>query len=175
MRIFLDTCTFNFILDNGEFIFDGVPPPKEFNKRITEDIRAFYNLFFIQIRDSWQLAISHLTYKEIINTNNPKQKYHLENWFLDVWDYWMTVLNESKDIPPPDERERIKLKLLNSGILDVIPDYNDKLLICDAISYHCDVFCTRDWKSILKHRANISSLPIQIITPLEWWNLIRNK
>jgi len=154
MRIFLDTCTFNFILDNGEFIFDGVPPPKEFNKRITEDIRAFYNLFFIQIRDSWQLAISHLTYKEIINTNNPKQKYHL---------------------PPPDERERIKLKLLNSGILDVIPDYNDKLLICDAISYHCDVFCTRDWKSILKHRANISSLPIQIITPLEWWNLIRNK
>ena len=77
-RAFLDTSSLNFILEYGEYIFDGVAPPTTLSKRIINDIKAFYNVFLTGKRASWQLAISPFTYKEVIETQDATKKYYLE-------------------------------------------------------------------------------------------------
>lgn len=79
---------------------------------------------------------------------------------------------ENNDLPSFVEAERIRVQLLASRVIDVLPDLEDRLLICDAVVHRCDCFCTRDWGTILKHRHALRELPIQIITPTEWWALI---
>ena len=171
-RAFLDTSSLNFILDNGEYIFDAVTPPVSLSGRQLQDIDAFYNIFFTGKRASWQLAISPFTYKEIISTQNANQRYYLQNWFMEVWHYWLGILEQANDLPSFVEAEHTKIELLSSGILDAILDIEDRILICDAIVYRCDCFCTRDWRTILKHRDHLKGLPIKILTPTEWWELI---
>ena len=171
-RAFLDTSSLNFILEYGENIFDGVSPPTNLKKRIIEDINAFYNIFLSGQRLLWQLAISPLTYSEIMRTQEPSKKYYLERWFTEVWDYWLGIFGKDKSLPSLVEAEYTKTKLLLSRILDILPDVNDRILICDAVIYKCDCFCTRDWKTLLKHRDSLASLPIKIVTPTEWWNLL---
>ena len=172
-RAFLDTISLNFILEYGECIFDGLAPPETLNRRMIEDIDAFFNIFLTGKRASWQLAISPFTYREVENTQDVTKKHYLQNWFMEVWDYWLSILEDNDDLPSFVEAEQTKIKLLSSGILDILPDIEDKMLICDAVVYRCDCFCTRDWKTILRYRAKLASLPIKIITPTEWWNLIR--
>jgi len=172
-RVFLDTSSLNFILECGEYIFDGVTPPATLSKRIIKDIDAFYNIFLTGKRASWQLAISPFTYKEIIGTKDTTKKYYLENWFMEIWHYWLNILEQNNDLPSFIEAEHTRINLLSSGILDILPNIGDRILVCDAIVYRCDCFCTRDWKTILKYREHLKSLPIRIITPSEWWNLIR--
>lgn len=171
-RAFLDTNTLNFILDNGEYIFDAITPPGSLTKRQHQDIDALHNIFLTGRRASWQLAISPFTYKEVISTQNTKQQYYLKNWFQEVWHYWLGILEKANDLPSFIEAEHERIKLLSSGVLDVLPDIEDRILMCDAIVYRCDCFCTRDWKTLLKHRNYLKSLPIKIITPTEWWRLI---
>lgn len=171
-RAFLDTSTLNFILEHGEYIFDGVNPPSSLGKRMIQDIDALYNVFFTGKRASWQLAISPFSYKEVISTADRAKRYYLENWFMEVWHYWLGILEHANDLPSFIEAEHTRIKLLSSGILDVLPDIEDRILICDAIVYNCDCFCTRDWKTILKYRSQLASLPIRILTPIEWWKLI---
>lgn len=172
-RAFLDTCSLDFILEHGECIFDGVTPLEALSKRVIRDIQAFYNIFLTGKRASWQLALSPFTYKEVISTENPTKRYYLDSWFMDVWNYWLGVLEESIDVPSFVEAEHTRVKLLSSGILDILSDIEDRILLCDAIVYRCDCFCTRDWNTILKYRGHLASLPIKIITPTEWWELIR--
>ncbi len=171
-RAFLDTSTLNFILDNGEYIFDATTPPSSLSKRQLQDIDAFYNIFLTGKRASWQLAISTFTYKEVISTQDTNKRYYLENWFQEVWHYWLGILEQANDLPSFIEAEHRRIELLSSGILDVLPDIEDRILMCDAIVYRCDCFCTRDWKTILKHRHILKGLPIKILTPIEWWKLI---
>lgn len=172
-RAFLDTSSFNFILEHGECIFEGVTPHPKLSKRILADINAFYNIFLTGERATWQLAVSPFTYREIISTQGPTKRHYLQNWFMDVWDYWLGIIDENNDLPSFIEAEHTKIHLLSSGVLDVLTDVEDRLLICDAIVYKCDCFCTRDWKTILRKRDYLASLPIKIITPTEWWNIIK--
>lgn len=171
-RVFLDTNTLNFILDNGEYVFDAATPPGSLTKRQRQDVAALHNVFLTGERASWQLAISPSTYEEIIRTRHEGQRRYLESWFQDVWHYWLSVLEEADDLPSRTEAEHQKIELLSCGILDVLPDMEDRILICDAIVYRCECFCTRDWKTILKYRTYLTSLPLRIVTPTEWWGLI---
>jgi hypothetical protein len=172
-RVFLDTSSLNFILEYGEYIHDAVSPPATLSRWVIDDIDAFYNIFLIGERASWQLAISPLTYKEVITNNESTKRHHLEKWFTDVWDYWLSILEGDNDLPSFAEAECTKIELLSSGILDILDDVEDRMLICDAIVYRCDCFCTTDWRTILKHRDHLKSLPIKIITPIEWWSFTR--
>ena len=171
-RSFLDTSTLNFILENGEYIFDGVSPPNSLGIRQSQDIDAFSNIFLAGKRASWQLAISPFSYKEVISTQDETRRHYLQNWFMEVWYYWLGILEQGNDLPSFIEAENTKIKLLSSGILDILPDIEDRILICDAVVYNCDCFCTRDWRTVLKYRDNLVSLPIKIISPTEWWKFI---
>jgi len=171
-RAFLDTCSVNFILDNGEYIFENIKIDDNISERIKNDIEAFKNIFITGRRASWQLAVSPLTYTEIIKTNNPERKRYLEIWFNEVYNYWLEILNISNDLPSFVDAEKIKTDLLSSGRLDKIPGTIDRLLICDAVVYRCDFFCTRDYKTILKFRNDLRFLNIDFISPSEWWSKI---
>lgn len=172
-RVFLDTSSLNFILEYGEQIFDGIASPENSSGRIIEDIDAFYNIFLTGQRANWQLAISPFTYREVIKTQDAKKRYYLERWLMNVWDYWLNIIKTNNNLPSFMEAEDIKIKLLSSGVLDVLPDVEDRVLLSDAIVYRCDYFCTRDWQTILKYRGHLETLPVKIITPSEWWCLIR--
>ncbi|MFA5115767.1 MAG: hypothetical protein WC486_00615 [Candidatus Omnitrophota bacterium] len=173
-RIFLDTSSLNFILEHGDCIFDNiVVSDEELERRTVEDISAFNNIFSVGERAMWQIAVSPFTHSEIIKTQDAKKLHYLKGWFMDVWDYWNTILEENNDFPSFAEAERMKIEILSSGILDILPDVEDRMLICDAAAYKCDYFCTRDWRTILKHREHLISLPVKMITPTEWWNLIK--
>ena len=172
-RIFLDTCVVNFMLDYGEQIHDGVPSPAGTSKRIVRDINALYNITLVGQRAMWQLAISPHTYQEIASTHDERRLYQLETWFDDLWQYWLGVIHESDDLPSFIEAEDTRVRLLSSGSLNVLPDVADRILVCDATVYRCELFCTRDWTTILKHRADLRGLPLDIVTPAEWWTKIR--
>ncbi len=120
----------------------------------------------------WQLAISPSTYKEVMETKDLSKKYCLNKWFSEVWNYWVETIKGNNDLPSFIEAEAMKIQLLSSGLLNTLPDRNDRILICEAIVYKCDCFCTRDWKTILRKREYLKNLPIKIITPSEWWRLI---
>jgi hypothetical protein len=172
-RIFLDTCVVNFILDFGEQIHDGVAVPPQVDERDALDIEAFYNLFLVGQRAMWQLAISPHTYFEIARTREDSRRSGLDRWFQELWQYWQSIVDASDDLPTFIEAEDHRVRTLSSGYLDTLPDVGDRVLLCDAIVYRCELFCTRDWSTIIRHRSELKGLPIEIVTPSEWWARIR--
>ena len=172
-RVFLDTCVVNFILDHSEEIHEGVAPPAHTGDRVLRDIEALYNIFLVGQRAMWQFAISPHTYQEIAATQNPHRQYHLESWFGELWQYWRGIIHENDDLPTFIEAEDARVGLLTSSTIDALPDLSDRVLLCDAVVYRCEIFCTRDWRTILKHRSKIKGLPLEILTPAEWWAKIQ--
>ena len=172
-RVFLDTCVVNFMLDYGEQIHDGAPVPAHTGDRISRDIEALYNIMLVGQRAMWQLAISPHTYQEIAATKAVRRRDQLHIWFEDLWQYWLSVIHGNDDLPSFIEAEDTRVRLLASGSLNVLPDVADRILVCDATVYRCELFCTRDWTTILKHRADLRGLPLDIVTPAEWWTKIQ--
>jgi hypothetical protein len=172
-RVFLDTCVVNLALDYGEQLHDGIPVPEGLAPRLTRDIEALCGIFDTGQRAFWQFAISPYTYREVTTTTDPSRCYELERWFFEIWHYWREFFHSADDLPSFTEAEETRLSLLASGVLDILPDIADRLLICDAVVYNCDAFCTRDWRTILKHRGSLKDLPLRIITPDEWWSEIK--
>lgn len=172
-RVFLDTCVVNFILDYGEQIHEGVAVPAGTAERVAMDIDALYNIFRVGERAHWQLAVSPHTYQEVLQTANPQRQHDLDRWFRDVWQYWRDVIDQNNDLPSFIEAEHARVDLLASGALDALPDLSDRVLICDAVVYNCDLFCTRDWTTILRHRARLANVPFEVVSPVEWWARIQ--
>lgn len=172
-RVFLDTCAINFILDHGESIHEFNDSAPDTPERVRVDIEAFQGIFATGQRAFWELAVSPHTYREVVATRDPTRMGVLHLWFLDIWNYWREVLHSSTDLPSFSEAEELRVALLSSGALDVLPDLSDRILLIDAVLYRCDLFCTRDWSTIVKHRDALADLPVRIVTPKEWWNTIR--
>ena len=172
-RVFLDTCVVNFILDYGEQIHENTPPPDDADDRVRQDIQALRDVFFVGNRAHWQLAISPHTWQEVRQTQDPRRRHSLESWFHEIWQYWCDVINQDDDLPSLIEAERLRVQLLSAGHLDALPDLPDRILICDAVAYRCELFCTRDWSTILRNRDFIGQLPLTIVSPVEWWARIR--
>ena len=171
-RVFLDTCVVNFMLDYGEQIHDGAPVPVGADERTVRDIEALYNIMLVGQRAMWQLAISPHTYQEIAATKTARRRAYLETWFNDLWQHWLNIIHEDDDLPSFIEAEDTRIRLLASGNLNVLLDVMDRILVCDATVYRCELFCTRDRATILKHRADLKWLPLDIVTPAEWWTKI---
>ncbi len=172
-RVFLDTCVVNLILDYGEQIHENAPISDELPPRLRGDVGALAGIFLTGQRAFWQFAISPVTYREVTATSDPTRAFQLESWLFEIWHYWREFLHGASDLPSFAEAEEQRLELLSSGVLDSLPDVSDRVLICDAVAYRCDAFCTRDWSTILKHRQHLASLPLKIITPAEWCAEIR--
>jgi len=172
-RIFLDTSCLNFIVENGDYLFDGCEIPEKVTERQYVDLESLYNMFRTGKRAFWQIMVSRTSFGEVWNTSNLKKRMDLKNWVSEIWIYWNELLINSKDIPTSTELDRIIKIWIDSGKLDILPDKTDRFLICEAIAYNCDCFLTRDFKTILKHRDQLKRiLSMKILTPYEWWKII---
>jgi len=172
-RAFLDTCVVNFILEYSDQIHDNWPLPQDVNTRTSEDIHALRKIFIAGSRGGIQFAVSPFTYSEIAGTQDSGKLSHLHTWFQELWQYWRSVVDSYNDLPNFIEADDIRVQLLISEYARVLPDLSDRILLCDALVYRCDLFCTRDWNTILKHRKELSGLPIKFVTPSEFWALIQ--
>jgi hypothetical protein len=171
-RILLDTNVVNFTLDWGEAIFDGGEIPNGLPARKVRDILGLQGIFMAGQRASWQLAVSPKTYEEVTNTADPCRQARLRGWFNELWLYWREIFrNEGLD---DLEVAALAKKLASSEVLGAFPDSPDRELIADAIAYNCDTFCTRDYRSILRHREKVDTLlQLRFITPAEWWDELK--
>jgi hypothetical protein len=166
-RFLFDTNVVNLVLDFGEFIVDGGEFPDDQPPALTADLIALKGIFSTGQRAAWQIAISPITYAEIARTAGDLRRRSLNNWFNELWLYWREIFNEeglSDDAATSSERQ-----ILQSGSLATLPDDADCALIAHAIAYECDAFCTRDQKTILRHRHKLVGLPLKIVSPAELW------
>ena len=142
-RVFLDTCVVNFMLESGEQIHDcGFLPPVV--TRETTDIEALRDLWVVGQRAMWQLAISPYTYSEIARTKVEEKLRQLHMWFQEIWKYWRFTIEKTYDLPNFIEAEDPCVRTLISDHLLFLPDVANRFLICDALKYRCNFFCTWD-------------------------------
>ena len=172
-RAFLDTNVVNLILDYGEYVHENMPLRADLNLNLRREVEALGGIFDTGQRAFWQFVISPLTYQELSATANPTRRANLESWFAELWHCWREIVRVMENLPTFIEAEHTRVGLLSSGILDVLPDVADRVLLTDAIVYRCDCFCTFDKRTVLKHRDKLGELPIQILTPSEWWAQIK--
>ena len=169
-RILLDTNIVNFMLDWGDAIHDGFEIPSSILYQDATDILALRHLWLTAQRASWQIALSPRTYSEISATTDPIRRAGLENWFGELWLHWREqfTLAELSD----GDAESFALRLVPSEVLAALPDTADRELVAHAIAYGCDAMCTRDRKTILRHREKLKIVHIRILTPSEWWGSV---
>lgn len=167
LRVFLDTNVVNFVLDHGACIFEGEAPPESLSKTDLADLQALHLIFLTGERAHWELAVSPLTYQEISQTPDLNRRKDLEHWFGEVWCYWRDCFAEDGTLNDA-YAEELEQKLADSSLLQCFPDKSDRALICHAIAYQCDAFCTRDRKTILKKLKGAPKLPLEVLSPSEW-------
>ena len=166
-RILFDTNLVNLTLDCGEFIFDGGEIPPHVPQNAMEDVVALRAMFLTGQRASWQLAISPLTYQEIDATPDRARRAELIRRFSELWLYWRDFF-EAEGLSDK-HADSLARRLVNSDYLAPIPQTSDRVLVAHAIAYGCDGFCTRDRKTILRHRKKIRDVSLRFLSPAEWW------
>ena len=166
-RILFDTNLVNLTLDCGEYIFDGGEIPAHLPVTEVDDITALRGMFLTGQRASWQLAISPLTYQEIDATRDEARRTQLMRWFNELWMYWREFFEA--DALSDQHADSLARRLVGSDYLAPIPQTSDRVLVAHAIAYGCDAFCTRDRKTILRHRKKLCGVPLRFLSPTEWW------
>jgi hypothetical protein len=165
-----DTNLVNLTLDCEEYIFDGGEIPARIPESALEDVEALRWTFFTGKRAYWQLAISPVTYDEIAATPDGGRCGELLTWFEELWHYWRDFFHA--DNLSDKQADLLSANLVSSPRLAAIPQLSDRMLVAHAIAYRCDAFCTRDRKTILRHRDKLQDLPLRFFSPTEWWRAI---
>lgn len=163
-KIFLDTNVVNLIVKWPEQIFENVPVPMDVAENTAHDIEALMHVFFTGQRANWELAASAKTIEEILNTPDRSMRERLVDYAIQVTDQVSVGSRRGQDLGR---------RLNDSTLLGALPDPNDRELLGNAIGMGCDVFCTRDHKTIIKKRHLLPALPLRILTPVEWWLAIK--
>jgi hypothetical protein len=165
-RILFDTNLINLTLDCGEFIFDGGEIPPNIPENAMHDVVALRAMFLTGQRASWQLAISPLTCQEIDATPDDDRRANLMRWFAELWLYWREFF-EAEELSD-EYADALARRLVDSDYLAPIPQPSDRVLVAHAIAYSCDGFCTRDRRTILRHREKVRGVPLRFLSPTEW-------
>lgn len=163
-RIFLDTNIINLIVKWPEEIFENVPTPTGLDERAAHDIEALMHIFYTGQRANWQLVACAKTIEELSQTTDERIRSALLGYALEFADQWGEESRHGRDLGR---------RLYDSALLGALPDPSDRELLGNAIGMGCDVFCTRDHKTIIRRRHLLPVLPIRILTPVEWWRSIK--
>lgn len=163
-RVFLDTSVVNFILTYGEQIHENVDAPIGLPIRVLRDIEALRGIWNTGQRANWEIIISQYTVHELECTKDKNRRSSLLSWAGEIIGYQGGAVNSGSC-------ERFA-PITIQEIVSILPDSPDRRLVHDAIEAGCDAFCTRDWKTMLSLRHKLQLLPIKIVAPHEWWELI---
>ena len=166
-RIFLDTSVVNFIVDYSEYIFDRVNVPDNINERIFNDINAIKIIYYYADHNPIEMIVSQTTLQEISATEDAAKKQKLVNYYDELCVHFHYLID---DLEMPGIQTKYYEEYLWDKGLKHLHDAGDRRLIAEAIMCNCDIFCTRDWKTILKHRLLLKEkIPLEILTPMEWY------
>ena len=159
-RIFLDTSVVNFITKYGEAIFDGGEICDDTDERTYYDICSLSQLFHWSYHSNpVEMVISSTTFAEVNATKDTELRERLLRYCWDL-DRNFRYLIQDDFKEPGIEVEYYEEYLIEKGLEHLI-DKNDRKLIIESLFFKCDVFCTRDWKTILKHRVKLKKkLPL---------------
>ncbi len=163
-RVFLDTNVVNLLVLNAEQIFEQAPVEDRADKTLSQDIEALMHVFYFGARASWDLIASQKTIEEITATPDALVRQDLLEYALGFLQPRVDDGTSSRDFGR---------RLSGTHFVSALPDFADQILLGDAIGHGCDAFCTRDRRTIVKHRDKLGQLPIRILTPLEWWQCIK--
>jgi len=165
-RIFLDTSVVNFIIEYSEQINDGAPVdhPKD---RICSDILALSTIHYFANHNPIELIVSSTVLQEVQATNKQQKRVAMQQYCSELSRRFNHLVNEDTTVNGR-QLQYFEEFLLEKG-LDILTNKNDRRLILEALLWKCDIFCTRDYRTILKHRGRLKKLiPIQPLTPSEW-------
>lgn len=163
--IFLDTNIIDICVKWPEYIFEQRPVDELLPLDKHDDIDALSQIFFVGQRAAWDMRVSHKTISELAATRDFTLRERLIDYGVCFID-----LNDTELHSYANDLSR---KLVNTKFVSALPDMADRELLAHAIAMQCDVFCTRDIRSIHSRRNSLKSVPIRILTPREWWLYIR--
>lgn len=168
-RVFLDTNIVDCLVKWGPCIFERVEPPSPLDGTLRNDIESLMHIFLIGSRANWDIVTSDKTLDELSQTQNEKLRGELLDYGFDLVAYCDGNFGRGDERYARDLARRLR----DSHFLAPLRDISDRDLIAHAIAFECDVFCTRDRRSIHRKRDSLQALPLKILTPSEWWQHIR--
>ncbi len=167
-RIFLDTSVINFIVEYYDVLFDGAELDHDVSERVYDDLQAIARIFNYASHNAIEMIISKTTFEEVNATKDLAKRQKLDDYCKELWTYFHLLIEE--DFTPPGIQVKYFEEFLSEKGLKYLGDASDRKLLVEALFYKCDIFCTRDWSTILKYREQLKEgIPIQLLTPIEWY------
>lgn len=163
-KVFLDTNVVNLIIKHRDTIFEQDWVPEHIPTAVAHDVEALLHLMAVGSRAGWHMVVSAKSIEEIENTQDPCVRQDLLSY---AWEVAELHSEESAFA------EKLGRNFAEADLLQALPDVNDRILIGNAVGLGCDLFCTRDVRTIVRKRDAISALPIRIATPVEWWRQVK--
>jgi hypothetical protein len=163
-RIFLDTNVVNVLVSYPGTIFEHEAQPELSDVTLAEDIEALTHLFYVGQRANWSIIASSKTLEEIGKTPDLDYREQLKDYAVNL------ISSEAEENA---YASLVGRRMIEAPFTSALPDLADRELLGNAIGLQCDVFCTRDRRTIIKKRDQLRLLPIRIMTPLEWWRHVK--
>jgi len=171
--LFFDTNIIQNLACFGEFIFDNYLShdiessiKKKFGSRMILELDALRQITFVLQRGSLPVAISVESLREILKTSNQSKRNELVNWGIELLEWWKINRKYMKSLNA-NQLENSR-KLVASGKLDFLKNYEDRLLIAEALTLGCDTFLTFDRRTILIHKKELAKFGINVLSPREF-------
>ena len=163
-RVFLDTNVVNALVKHSRHIFEHEPVPAGLHEALAHDVEALMLVFHVGQRAEWDLVASFKTLEEIDETPHTDLRQTLMDYAVGIAERSGEVANFAHDLGR---------RIIGSEFFDMLPDRNDRELLAHAIGLECDAFCTCDRSTIIKRRDRLPTLPIRVLTPVEWWRHVK--
>jgi len=169
-RIFLDSNILQILQEYGAYIWDNdieiIDDMDDRNK--VRNIIALHDIFTLSFGNSFEFALSQNSIEEVFDKGD---KSYLQ-WAFDVLDYWMSCIDEYRNLEAFSGEGKKLLKKINEECFNYLSK-KDKALFFDAVVLECDAFLTMDIK-VWKNRKHIESkLDIEVFQPYEYWEILR--
>jgi predicted nucleic acid-binding protein len=163
-RIFLDTNVINLLVKFSEQVFEQTKIPDSLDQTTAEDIEALMHVFYVGSRADWDILASNKVLDEIKQTSDAEFRAELLEYAISL-------------VGSPDEDSAyatsLGRRLVSAPFVSALRDPADRELIGNAVGFGCDVFCTRDRRTITRRREQVTQLPLRILTPVEWWRHVK--
>ncbi len=130
------------------------------------ELDALRQIVGILQRGSVPVAVSERSLEEFLRLLNPSKRSRLVTWAYELLDWWRG--NRDALLKREVDERREAEDLVQSGRLDFLPDYSDRLLVAEALVLGCDTFLTLDRKTIIRFREQIQTLGLEALTPAEF-------
>lgn len=179
-RIFLDSNIVKYLLDFGEYIYEGCNEDKTGfrdtsqklitkTSRLFSEIEAMADIFRYIHRANFEFAISETVYQELSKKENP----HLSLWITDLNHHWQSVL-ESYQTPFSTEA-RIKYELAIKDVRFITNiSKNDRAIILDAVRLDCNALLTVDrFADETNQKYILTKFGIMVLWPSDFIEMLK--